>query len=218
MSHLPHLLLWWGTYSYNIHLYIRCFFQADTAGSSPSPDAPNTTTTSAQIERWSSDPLCLGPAETSCPNPNPKGGGGGGGVSSGSSSSRGDRLAARGAAQDKANVICQIAAVEALLKGSLPCGVKVVVGATPPPGSLCGNAPMEVADRLADFFRAHPSVTGLPELVVVRVGLGRVGGCGVGMWFVVLKMFFTFPVLCCIARCGVVWVWCGCGAVWCGAV
>lgn len=77
------------------------------------------------------------------------------------------RLAARGAAQDKANVVCQIAAVEALLKGAPPCGVKIVVGATPPPGSLSGNAPLEVADRLADFLRAHPSVAGLPDLVVV---------------------------------------------------
>lgn len=68
---------------------------------------------------------------------------------------------------------CQLAAVEALLKGGAaapPCGVRLVVGATPPPGSLSGNDALEVADRLADFLRAHPSVTGLPDLVVVRRG------------------------------------------------
>lgn len=133
------------------------FHQADTTESS-SPESPPTITTnttntgSEKLERWGSDPLCLTPPEGYCP----KLGG-----------SRGARLAARGAAQDKANVVCQIAAVEALLKGSLPCGVKVIVGATPPPGSLSGNASLEVADRLTDFLKAHPSVTGLPDLVVV---------------------------------------------------
>ena len=39
----------------------------------------------------------------------------------------GARLVARGAAQDKANVVCQLAAVEALVKGTLPCGVKVMI-------------------------------------------------------------------------------------------
>eukprot|EP00752_Nemacystus_decipiens_P011823 g10491.t1 len=107
------------------------------------------------IERWASDPLCL-----TCPDGSPQEG------------SMGARLAARGAAQDKANVACQIAAVEALLKGAPPCGVKIVVGATPPPGSLSGNACLEVADRLADFLRAHPSVTGLPDLVVVSEPAG----------------------------------------------
>ncbi|CAM9782219.1 unnamed protein product [Scytosiphon promiscuus] len=81
-------------------------------------------------------------------------------------------LSTEGAAHDKANVACQLAAVEALLKGALPCGVRVVVGATPPPGSMSGNASLEVADRLADFLRAHPSVAGLPDLVVVSEPAG----------------------------------------------
>lgn len=44
---------------------------------------------------------------------------------------------------------------------------KIVVGATPPPAATVGNASLEVADRFADFLRAHPSVAGLPDLIVV---------------------------------------------------
>lgn len=43
------------------------------------------------------------------------------------------------------------------------------MGATPPPGSLVGNASLEVADRLADFLRSHPAATGRPDLIVVGV-------------------------------------------------
>ncbi|CAM9392875.1 unnamed protein product, partial [Ectocarpus sp. 13 AM-2016] len=120
------------------------------------------------IERWASDPLCLTPTKrpssSSSSSPSQAAG----------SPKGGECLAARGAAQDKANVVCQIAAVEAMLEGGagLPCGVKVVVGGTPPPGSLSGDAPLEVADRLADFLRAHPSLAGLPDLVVVSEPAG----------------------------------------------
>lgn len=44
---------------------------------------------------------------------------------------------------------------------------QVVVGATPPPASLEGNAPIEVADRMADFLRVNSAITGLPDIIVV---------------------------------------------------
>ncbi|CAN0393279.1 unnamed protein product [Ectocarpus fasciculatus] len=143
---------------------------AGPASEGSGPPTQQGSKVSKDIERWASDPLCLTPTKRPTSSP-----------SSSSSPSQaaagtkgGERLAARGAAQDKANVVCQIAAVEAMLEGGaeLPCGMKVVVGATPPPGSLSGDAPLEVADRLADFLRAHPSLAGLPDLVVVSEPAG----------------------------------------------
>ncbi|CAN0585087.1 unnamed protein product [Laminaria digitata] len=32
---------------------------------------------------------------------------------------------------------------------------------------MVGDTPLDVADRLADFLRAHPAATGRPDLVVV---------------------------------------------------
>lgn len=63
-------------------------------------------------EKWASDPLTLSP------------------VPGTSKTGPGARLSARGVAQDKANVVCQLAAIEALVNGptmTLPCGVKVKV-------------------------------------------------------------------------------------------
>lgn len=45
---------------------------------------------------------------------------------------------------------------------------QVVIGGTPPPGAMVANGALDVADRLAEFLKAHPSVTGRPDLVVVR--------------------------------------------------
>ncbi|CAN0350361.1 unnamed protein product [Ascophyllum nodosum] len=113
---------------------------------SPTPGEPG-----EAGEEGGSSPLCLSP-----PPALPDDG------------SSGERLCASGVSQDKANVACQIAAVEALLRGgTLPCGVKVIVGATPPSACLEGNASLEVADRMADFLRAHPALTGLPDIIVV---------------------------------------------------
>eukprot|EP00903_Cladosiphon_okamuranus_P014515 g13464.t1 len=140
-------------------LFYASYGTVDESKAGPSQDSNASTTGGEQgrgsFERWASDPLCL-----TTPDGSPQEG------------SLGARLSARGAAQDKANVVCQMAAVEALLKGAPPCGVKIVIGATPPPGSLSGNVPLDVADRLADFLRAHPSIAGLPDLVVVSEPAG----------------------------------------------
>lgn len=64
----------------------------------------------ALLEKWTTDPLSLSPTPGAA------------------SAGPGARLAARGVAQDKASVVCQLAAIEALLNGpsmALPCGVKV---------------------------------------------------------------------------------------------
>ncbi|CAN0564677.1 unnamed protein product, partial [Ectocarpus sp. 12 AP-2014] len=79
--------------------------EAGPAEGSGSPTQGSTI--SNDIERWASDPLCLTPTKrpsssSSSSSPSQAAG----------SPKGGERLAARGAAQDKANVVCQIAAVE----------------------------------------------------------------------------------------------------------
>ena len=57
-------------------------------------------------------------------------------------------------------MIAPLAAIEALLKSmdaqSLPCNVRVLIGGVPPLSTLKGDSPLLLADKLAEFIRAHP--------------------------------------------------------------
>ncbi|CAM9262593.1 unnamed protein product [Phaeothamnion confervicola] len=85
--------------------------------------------------------------------------------------SGGGRLAAKGAAADKAAVVAPLAAVEALLKSpaatGLPVTLRVLIGGTPPASALAGDRPLDVCDKLAEFLRAHPGDVGSPDVVIV---------------------------------------------------
>mmetsp|Transcript_9444 Transcript_9444/g.14248 ORF Transcript_9444/g.14248 Transcript_9444/m.14248 type:complete len:1276 (+) Transcript_9444:142-3969(+) len=81
------------------------------------------------------------------------------------------RIYAKGAFQDKANVIAPLAAVEALLKGAglkeLPCNLKVLIGGTPPPKSMEGDSPIDIAEGLKNFILCHPDEIGQPDYIIV---------------------------------------------------
>ncbi len=85
-----------------------------------------------------------------------------------------DRLIAKGAFADKANIVAFITAAGELTRLAalpaarpLPYKVRVMIGSTPPLSSLSGEDAIVMADKMRDFLKANPKLTGDPHYIVV---------------------------------------------------